>query len=226
VIGIHHEFDLTYGAVGPEGLAGPEGPQGPEGASPWLLTNDGLIHTSTNVGIGTTNPHERLDISDSDNNSAIRFRPTAVGPKLIYKAHRGGTKDLHVLFEDAGGAQTEVVKIKGNANTGNFGIGTMDPTTKLDVAATIRSSTGGIMFPDGTVQTTAAATGECTKHYFVTTRILIDDAGTEYPLPFCPSGWTIESHWINKAAGWDSGNAGEDQRVYNTQRQTLCGKCE
>jgi hypothetical protein len=39
---------------------------------------------------------------------------------------------------------------------GNVGIGTVSPTQKLDVAGVIRSSSGGYMFPDGTVQTTAS----------------------------------------------------------------------
>jgi hypothetical protein len=45
--------------------------------------------------------------------------------------------------------------------SGTLGIGTATPNTayKLDVAGQIRSSSGGFVFPDGTVQTTAAAGG-------------------------------------------------------------------
>ncbi len=42
------------------------------------------------------------------------------------------------------------------------GIGTDTPTSKLTVAGTIESNSGGVKFPDGTVQTTAAATS---THY-------------------------------------------------------------
>ncbi|HKG59013.1 MAG TPA: hypothetical protein VKB05_04475 [Pyrinomonadaceae bacterium] len=42
---------------------------------------------------------------------------------------------------------------------GNVGIGVNNPAHRLDVAGTIRSSSGGFVFPDGTVQTTAAAGG-------------------------------------------------------------------
>jgi len=43
--------------------------------------------------------------------------------------------------------------------TGNVGIGTTNPTEKLTVAGVIYSTTGGIKFPDGTIQTTAASPG-------------------------------------------------------------------
>ncbi|HEX5873297.1 MAG TPA: hypothetical protein VFY60_01530 [Pyrinomonadaceae bacterium] len=44
-------------------------------------------------------------------------------------------------------------------SAGNVGIGTATPAYKLDVAGAIRSSSGGFIFPDGTVQTTAGGGG-------------------------------------------------------------------
>jgi hypothetical protein len=44
-------------------------------------------------------------------------------------------------------------------SNGNIGIGTTAPGNKLTVDGTIESKTGGIKFPDGTTQTTAAAGG-------------------------------------------------------------------
>jgi trimeric autotransporter adhesin len=47
----------------------------------------------------------------------------------------------------------------GAGTFGKVGIGTSSPATALQVAGTIYSSAGGIKFPDGTVQTTAATSG-------------------------------------------------------------------
>jgi hypothetical protein len=45
------------------------------------------------------------------------------------------------------------------SNGGNVGIGTTSPGQKLSVAGVIESTTGGVKFPDGTTQTTAASGG-------------------------------------------------------------------
>lgn len=42
---------------------------------------------------------------------------------------------------------------------GNVGVGNTNPSQKLDVNGVIKSRTGGFMFPDGSVQTTAATGG-------------------------------------------------------------------
>jgi len=46
-----------------------------------------------------------------------------------------------------------------NPVAGNVGIGDPNPSEKLTVAGTIESTSGGVKFPDGTTQTTAAGTG-------------------------------------------------------------------
>jgi hypothetical protein len=49
-----------------------------------------------------------------------------------------------------------------NYMAGNVGIGITTPAQKLSVAGTIESTTGGVKFPDGTTQTTAATAGVTT----------------------------------------------------------------
>lgn len=64
-----------------------------------------------------------------------------------------------------------------NYLNGNIGIGTTGPGQKLTVAGTIESTNGGIKFPDGTTQNTAAS------GFPSGTQIVFFQA-------LCPSGWT------------------------------------
>ncbi len=53
----------------------------------------------------------------------------------------------------------DTIRMTINGTTGNVGVGTAPNASKLVVAGVIESTTGGIKFPDGTVQTTVAGSG-------------------------------------------------------------------
>lgn len=129
------------------------------------LSGYGLIVENGNVGIGTTSPAEKLHVVGGH----IMVTGGDVGPRGIVFDH--GQPGTTVIFatdpalqlhsgastrsiDFYGGSASPIVRITGN---GNVGIGTTAPAEKLTVAGTIESTSGGVKFPDGTVQTTAAA---------------------------------------------------------------------
>ena len=127
-----------------------------------------------NFGIGTTAPGSMLHIYNSipkiivqDNDNAMtETNATAYvtfwdknGAQMGYVGDGGdgqnitlnGETDYSLTFS-AGGVNRMFIA----SSTGNVGIGTTGPNSKLEVAGTIHSTTGGIKFPDGTTQTTSA----------------------------------------------------------------------
>ena len=117
-----------------------------------------------NVGIGTTTPSFPLDIQPSDSGVAILLRESDENNYAInIKSHSDRGEILsyynnsvhNSIAIDAAFADSLIFA---DYSEGKVGVGTTTPTQMLDVADTIRTS-GGIEFPDGTVQTTAGITG-------------------------------------------------------------------
>ena len=152
------------------------------------------VSNSGNVGIGTAGPGYKLVVNDSDTShfgiaeflggavsGSYRYSQLYFGQALVagqssnigYMTHQTDTSLSGLYFTNYGeGEGTSGIFIK---RGGNVGIGTTAPGQKLSVAGTIESTSGGIKFPDGTVQTSAVPSG----------------AVMFFNLVSCPTGWSV-----------------------------------
>ena len=123
------------------------GAQGPPGPSYWVETNAG-IHTLSNVGIGTTNPTQKLQVYDG----AILINGAA-SPNLNLSPTDGLSGNGDISFD---GTNFTIVSNSSSASlvlgtnsasrltitsTGNVGIGATNPDAKLQIN-TVTGTTG------------------------------------------------------------------------------------
>jgi hypothetical protein len=144
------------------------------------VTPDALVvNSSGNVGIGTTNPAATLDIGGNLHmaGSVVGFNSTGQGAYISWnQLNNGGigeTDLINNLGLGTGGfafmttspsAGNHLTPIMFLNNSGWLGIETLQPQYPLDVGGIIHT-TGGVMYPDGTTQSTAFSTVLCGGDY-------------------------------------------------------------
>jgi len=143
------------------------------------VTNSPISVSGSNVGIGTTAPNGLLDVKGPSVDFVVSGRnlDPSINYPLTFLENSGSL--LEGWNRSAGGGETDFIANRGPGGPGGFnfydytnsgslnllvtftgggyvGIGTTAvPAYPLDVAGQIRSSSGGIVFPDGSTQTTA-----------------------------------------------------------------------
>ena len=109
---------------------------------------------------------------------------------------------------------------------GNVGIGTASPGAKLDVSGQIKSSSGGFVFPDGTIQATAVSVAASTYVFSGAAGCPTGDTAIAYrTIPQTCNGYTK----CNDGSCGNSCTTGYHDWGSNSSRETCSysgGKCD
>lgn len=140
-------FATTSGIDTPTGVTSlPLAVEGVEGMNLVAQSASGPVY----VGIGITSPTTPLQIRSAANEDLV-FRGAVSASS---GAEIGAVNDVNSVWEPL--QLDGSITILGMA--GNVGVGLINPSYKLDVSGWMHTSSG-IVFPDGTQQTTAATSG-------------------------------------------------------------------
>lgn len=123
-----------------------------------LLAGASTGDQSIRVGSGRSgNGYSYIDLQgDTTYSNGLRLIRTNGGANSASNIEHRGTGALQLVTQEAAPilfytSASERMRIE---SSGNVGIGTSSPGSKLTVAGTIESTTGGVKYPDATTQTT------------------------------------------------------------------------
>jgi hypothetical protein len=128
----------------------------PKFTSSTAIGNSVIYETGGKIGIGTTSPLDPLHVKCDSGSDGIHLEEYSGGEDWQLGVDSAG--DLN--FEDSGTARVTF------EDGGNVGIGTNNPSTRLEVSTSIN---GGLRITDGTTVGIAYASGTLTNSYAVGT---------------------------------------------------------